>query len=167
MISPTGSSPFVDAAAYINNIPEIGGTTALYDMDSRNDKLYLQSPPNNGTLTEVGAFGVSIDALANMGFDIYTTPGDADPTIVGDFGFAVLQRPDAPIGGPFGAYLLYDVNLATGATTNGALVGPAASPYDFVGGFSVLPVPIPEPSSLVLAMLITATMIGVGRARHN
>lgn len=167
LMSPSGNSPFVDAAAYINNIPENGGTTSLYDMDSRNDKLFLQNPPNAGTLTEVGAFGVTIDANANIGFDIYTTPGDADLTIGGDTAFAVLTRPDAPIGGPLGAYLLYHVNLATGQITNGALVGPAASPFDFAGGFAVLPVEIPEPASVTLATLLVAIACGAFRRRAS
>ncbi|MCC7085906.1 MAG: DUF4394 domain-containing protein, partial [Pirellulales bacterium] len=165
--SPSGNSPFVDAAAYINNIPEAAGTTALYDMDSRNDKLYLQNPPNNGTLTEVGQFGVTIDANANIGFDIYTTPGDADPTIGGDFGFAVLTRPNAPLGGPLGAYLLYDLNLATGGISNGALVGPAAAPFDFVGGFSVLPVEIPEPAGVALFVCAAIAVLGGFRRRNS
>lgn len=165
LISPSGNSPFVDAAAYINNIPEGAGTTALYDMDSRNDKLYLQNPPNAGTLTEVGAFGVTVDANANIGFDVYTTPGDADLTIGGDTGFAVLTRPDAPIGGPLGAYLLYHVNLATGQITNGALVGPAASPFDFSGGFAVLPVAVPEPAAAALGCIAMA--LSVSRLRRQ
>jgi len=167
VISPTGASPFADAAAYINNIPAASGTTALYDMDSRNDKLYLQDPPNSGTLTVVGAFGATIDANANISFDIYTTPGDADPTIGGDFGFAVLTRPDAPISGPLGAYMLYDVNLATGQITNGALVGPAAAPFDFVGGFAVLPVAVPEPGTVLLALLGIAMAFGRPRRTKN
>lgn len=167
LISPSGASPFADAAAYINNIPESSGTTALYDMDSRNNKLYLQNPPNAGTLNEVGAFGVDINANSNIGLDIYTTPGDADPTIGGDFGFAVLTRPNAPINGPLGAYLLYDVNLATGQITNGALVGPAAAPFDFNGGFAVLPVEIPEPASVALTTLLVTIACGVFRHRAS
>lgn len=166
LISPSGNSPFVDAAAYINNLPATSGTTSLYDMDSRNDKLYLQNPPNNGTLTEVGAFGGTIDANSNIGFDVYTDPNDADPSVVGDFGFAVMTRPDAPLGGPLGAYLLYDVNLTTGATTNGALVGPAASPYDFTGGFAVLPGVVPEPASISVAG-VAVVLLGVGRRRWS
>lgn len=151
-----GNSPFVDGAAYINNNPTMGGTTALYDMDSRNDALLLQDPPNAGTVATIGNFGVTVDAQAGIGFDIYTTPGDMDSTIGGDFAFAVLTRPDAPINGPLGAYLLYDVNLATGQITNGALVGPAATPYNFVGGFAVNP--IPEPATL--GLLAIATLVG-------
>lgn len=148
-----GSSPFVDGAAYINNNPTMGGTTTLYDMDARNDALLIQNPPNVGTVSEVGKFGVTIDANGGIGFDIFTTPGDADPNVGGDFAYAVFTRNDAPQGGPLGAYLLYNVNLATGATTNGALVGPAATPFDFVGGFAVNPV-IPEPAAASLLLAV-------------
>mgnify|MGYP002621454259 CR=1 FL=1 len=141
IIQPGGASPFVDAVAYGNNFASMGGTTTLYDMDSRNNKLYDQTPANSGQLNEIGPFGVTIDAQRNIGFDIYSTPNF-------DFGLAVFTRPDAPTGGttPIGSYLLYDVNLATGATTNGRVVGPAATPFDFEGGFAVL---IPEPTTLV------------------
>jgi hypothetical protein len=147
-----GNSAFVDAAAYINNIPQAGGTTALYNLDSRNDALLLQSPPNAGTLTTVGALGVTVDADRNIHFDIYTAPGDADPGIGGDEAYAVLTRPGIPINGPAGAYLLYDVNLATGQITNGAFVGPANAPYDFTGGLAIAP--IPEAGSVVFMSVV-------------
>lgn len=149
-----GNSAFVDAVAYINNIPQKGGTTALYDLDSRNDALLLQNPPNNGTVTTVGPLGVSIDAQRNIGFDIYTAPGDADLTIGGDFGYAVFTRPDAPISNP-GIYLLYDVNLGTGQATGGAVVGSIDSPFDFEGGFAV----VPEPGSIIL---VSVAAVGLG-----
>lgn len=166
LISPSGNSPFVDAAAYINNLPETSGTTALYDMDSRNDKLYQQNPPNNGTLTEIGAFGATIDANSNIGFDIYTNPTDADPSTAGDFGFAVLTRPDAPLGGPLGAYMLYDVNLATGGLSNGSIVGTSLAPFDFTGGFAVLPGVVPEPTCAA-TLLVAALMLFGGRCRQE
>ncbi len=148
-----GSSPFVDAVAYINNIPQAGGTTELYDLDSRNDAMLFQNPPNSGTVATVGPFGVTVDALVGMGFDIYTTPGDADLTIGGDFGFAVLRRETVASG----AYQLYDVDLATGAISNGALVGPALTPYNFDGGFAV----VPEPSAACfLATALSALLVG-------
>jgi hypothetical protein len=148
-----GNSPFVDAAAYINNVPESAGTTALYDMDSRNDELLLQSPPNNGTVASVGAFGVGIDAERNIGFDVYTTPGNTDPTTAGDAGYAVFRR-TATAGG---AYLIYNVNLATGATTGGALVGPPATPFNFDGGFAINPVP--EPTAALMAALAGVALL--------
>ena len=70
------SAPFVDAVAYTNNTANAGtGTTTLYDMDARNDSLYIQNPPNNGTLNLVGPWGVSIDGNAPVHFDILTPPG--------------------------------------------------------------------------------------------
>ncbi|MGL4512177.1 MAG: DUF4394 domain-containing protein [Lacipirellulaceae bacterium] len=142
LIQPGSASPFVDGAAYSNNVAQNGGTTVLYDMDSRNNRLYTQIPPGAGQLNEVGPFGVTIDAERNIGFDIYTSGGV-------DEAFAVFTRPDAPLASP-GSYVLYNVNLATGATTGGALVGPVATPFDFVGGFAVSPVEVPEPAALLL-----------------
>jgi DNA-binding beta-propeller fold protein YncE len=145
------NSPFVSGAAYINNVPEAGGATTLYDIDTRNASLYTQVPPNAGTLNLVGPLGATItNVQTGVGFDVYTDPLSTDPTLAGDEAFAVLKRPDAPVGGPLGAYLLYDVNLATGQITNGALVGDPMSPRDFTGGFAVQPGPIPEPALLSL-----------------
>jgi hypothetical protein len=123
----------------------------LYDLDFQTDDLSSQNPPNNGTLNTVGPYGVTIDSVQNASFDIVTQPGDADPGIAGDEGYAVIRRPDAPIDDP-GKWLLYQVDLATGEMRGGALVGifevnPAA---DFTGGLAVI---IPEPSSLFVAML--------------
>jgi hypothetical protein len=143
------NSPFVDGIAYSNNIANSGGTTTLYDMDARNDSLYIQNPPNNGTLNLVGPFGVTIDGNAPIHLDILTPPGTNN-----NFGYAVYRRPNAPQGGPLNSYLLYDVNLANGATLFGRLVGPAATPFSFEGGFSVLA--IPEPAGFVLLILAIA-----------
>ena len=141
------SAAFVDGAAYLNNVPNMATfATTLYDMDSRSDSLYIQNPPNNGTLNLVGPFGVSIDANAGIGFDIYTVPGDTDTSSVGDTAYAVLKR-DATNNG---AYMLYQVNLATGGITGGKLVGPNGAPSDFTGGFAIAPLGIPEPATLVM-----------------
>jgi hypothetical protein len=149
------NSPFVDASAYINNVPnQATFATTLYDMDTRNNSVYTQSPQNNGTMTLVGAFGASIVANAGIGFDIYTVPGDVDPTIGGDSAYAVLTR-NATQGG---AYLLYQVNLSTGAITNGRLVGPVGTPSDFTGGFAIAPLGIPEPTTL--AMMALGVVVG-------
>lgn len=162
--SPLPAIASVDAVAYLNNIASMAGVTKLYDMDSSTDKLYEQTPPNAGTLDQIGAFGVTIDALSDISFDIFTDPLSSDPTIVGDFGFAVLRRPDAPINGILGSYLLYDVNLATGQLLNGAVVGPAANPYSFEGGFAVRPSIVPEPSSL--ALIVCAGIPSLFRRRR-
>ncbi|MBY0587288.1 DUF4394 domain-containing protein [bacterium] len=157
-----GNSPFVDGSAYINNIPQTpqaGGTTSLYNLDVRNNSLLLQNPPNAGTVSIVGPFGVTINNTErNTHFDIFTPLDNNDPTIGGDFAYAVLKRPDAPINGPFGSYLLYNVDLSSGQILNGALVGPAATPFDFVGGFAVSP--IPEPGSMVFIGMTAVTLVG-------
>lgn len=60
-------TPAVTGAAYTNNYPGTTATT-LFDIDSNTDMLYIQNPPNNGTLVAVGALG--IDVTAANGFDI-------------------------------------------------------------------------------------------------
>jgi hypothetical protein len=60
-------SPMISAAAYTNNFAESTATT-LFVIDHNTDKLYQQSPPNNGTLVETGSLGINITS-AN-GFDI-------------------------------------------------------------------------------------------------
>ncbi|WP_373331274.1 DUF4394 domain-containing protein [Salmonirosea aquatica] len=60
-------NPMVTAVAYTNSF---AGTTStqLYDIDPMTDKLYLQNPPNDGGLQEVGPLGLDITAAG--GFDI-------------------------------------------------------------------------------------------------
>ena len=138
-------APLVDAVAYINNnvaTGAAGGTTILHDLDYGIDAVYTQNPPNNGTLNSVGPFGVTIDGNPNMAFDIHTDPFSNDDTIGGDRGLAVYRR-DGP-------YLLYDVDLATGATTGGRLVGGG---IDFTGGFAIAPDPVPEPGALAMGFV--------------
>jgi hypothetical protein len=161
LVIPPEQAPFVDAVAYINNIAETPGpATTLYDMDTRNDSLYTQDPPNNGTLNLVGAFGAGIDATIRVHFDIFTDLESVDSTIGGDFGYAVLKRPDTPPApGPTGSYLLYNVNLATGQTVQGRLVGSSDTPANFDGGFAVLPFPIPEPSGASLAGVVVCAWV--------
>jgi len=149
VIQPGSASPFVDGAAYINSAASTaGGATTLYDMDSRNDALYTQNPPNDGTLNFVGSFGVSIDANAGIGFDIVST-NPLDDTTADELAFAVLTR-SATSGG---AYLLYDVNLTTGTIGNGRLIDGGR---DFTGGLALI---VPEPGTLSLAAIAACALI--------
>ena len=156
-----GDAPFVDASAYINSSKArepADGTTILFAMDSRSDQTSIQNPPNNGTLTPVGLFGVGINANAGIAFDICTTPGNVDATIGGDRALAALTR-NATQGG---AYLLYDVNLTTGGIGNGRLVGGG---LDFTGGLA-LTYAVPEPATLAMGLL-AATLSAAVRYRRQ
>lgn len=90
-------TPNITAAAYQNNFP---GTTAtaLFDIDSTTDRLYVQNPPNNGTLVSVGELGVNV--TASNGFDI---GGQSN------MGYAILT-----VGSASG---IYAVNTTSGAAT--------------------------------------------------
>lgn len=60
----------ISEVAYTNN--RAGATTTtLYDIDPATDRLYIQNPPNNGTLVDVGPLGLDITGAA--GFDIAPT----------------------------------------------------------------------------------------------
>ncbi len=86
-------TPSVSEVAYTNNRAGVT-TTTLYDIDVASDKLFIQNPPNNGTLVEVGALGV--DAQGAVGFDITDN----------DLALSALT-----VGGKSE---LYVINLATG-----------------------------------------------------
>ncbi len=65
----------VVAAGYINNrggLPGAGGTggTTLYVLDADLDVLYVQNPPNNGTLTSPRSLAIDINPTS--GLDILT-----------------------------------------------------------------------------------------------
>ncbi|CAN5249009.1 hypothetical protein BH10ACI1_BH10ACI1_03970 [soil metagenome] len=102
-------TPQITAAAYTNSFAG-ATTTTLYDIDSGNDTLYTQNPPNAGTLVPVGALGIDITGL--NGFDIAAGSGTA---------LAGVQLTGDTTS------KLYAINLTTGAAS---FVGPigAATP---------------------------------------
>ncbi|MFC5462843.1 DUF4394 domain-containing protein [Massilia niabensis] len=94
----------VTASAYTNSFAGTG-TTTLYALDTANDTLYVQNPPNNGTLSLPVALGVDAGAVNGLDIDART-----------NLGYAVLT-----VGG---ARTLYTINLAAtsaAATAIGAL----------------------------------------------
>jgi hypothetical protein len=98
-----GAATGAVAAAYTNSFARAASTT-LYDIDSVTDTLYIQMPPNAGTLVAVGALGIDIQFVA--GFDIRSN----------NEAYATLT-----VGGATG---LYSINLSTGAATSiGNIVG--------------------------------------------
>jgi hypothetical protein len=121
-LTPVGN---VTAAAYLNSYPG-ATTTLLYDIDSGSDSLLIQNPPNNGTLTTIGALKTTaggdpppVDIAAVNGFDIAPAGG---------FGFLLSRT-----GGGF--MRLFRVNLASGDVTGGRIVqvGPGSVGSDPAG----------------------------------
>jgi hypothetical protein len=107
-INRAGVAPVVAAAAYTNSIPN-ATATQLFDVDSASSVLALQNPPNDGTLSNVGALGV-------------TVAGDGGMDIGGGANGLVLAALRTSVGG---ASSLYRVDLTSGAAT---LVNGAGSP---------------------------------------
>ena len=100
-----GANPTVVALGYTNDFAGAAATT-LYAIDAGFDSLATQNPPNNGTLTTVGALG--FDAGTRSALDIVGSEDSA---------FAALT-PDA------GTTNFFTVDLATGQAT---LVGPVGN----------------------------------------
>jgi len=91
-----GTNPSVAGSAYTNSFAGATATT-LYDIDNARHALVIQNPPNNGTLTTVGALGTSNNAVA---FDI----GE------GNVAYAVLN-------GEQNRQNLYRIDLSNGHAT--------------------------------------------------
>lgn len=123
-------------AAYTNNFGG-AGSTALYEVSytNPNDTLYLQSPPNNGTLAAVGT-NLGVD-LPLGGFDISGVTGNAY------YG---------------GGNAFYQVNLATGTATT---VGNFNGGIGTVRGIAAqVGAAAPEPGSLALIGTGLLGMVG-------
>jgi hypothetical protein len=84
--------PHVVAVAYTNSFAGATSTT-LYDIDSANDVLMVQNPPNLGVLSVVGNLGV--DLIDLVGFDITTdsntTYAYATALVGGNINFYVID----------------------------------------------------------------------------
>ncbi len=92
-----GSAPVITSIAYTNSISG-AATTDLYDIDLTSKKLYKQTPPNDGTLTEVGSLNINFSGKG--GFDI-----NADnTTALATFTVGSTDK-------------LYTINLTNGTTT--------------------------------------------------
>ncbi|SES18752.1 DUF4394 domain-containing protein [Pedobacter rhizosphaerae] len=113
--SITLATAAISGAAYTNNFAG-AATTVLFDIDAQGDRLYKQDPPNLGTLVDVGALGINVDA-AN-GFDIGSTSGVA----YGLFTVGGVQK-------------IYTVNLSNGAATALATIGTPARAFTVGLGF--------------------------------
>lgn len=105
--------PEVSACAYTNNDNDPLTSTTLFDIDTANDVVVRQDPPNNGTLNTVGPLGV--DAVHVAGFDIAGSNGVAYASLVVKDGRKKNLRAT-----------LFTINLSTGAA---APVGKIGGPW--------------------------------------
>jgi hypothetical protein len=99
-INRAGAAPLVTAGAYTNSFAGTAATMLMV-LDTESDSLALQNPPNEGTLTLIGALG--LDLAGDGGMDI---AGGAN-------GLALASLRTAGAG----PSRLYRVDLATGAAT--------------------------------------------------
>jgi hypothetical protein len=106
VINPAGN---LVGSAYTNNFAGATSTT-LYGLDSGSGQLVIQSPPNAGVVTPVGALGVAFDGTT--GFDIAAGSGVA---------YAALFTGSLPSS-------LYTINLGTGAATAVGAIGSSNAP---------------------------------------
>lgn len=100
--TPPSTALGVTGAAYTNNDLNTATATTLFDIDTTNDRVSIQSPANAGNLAPTGNLGVN--AGPSAGFDIYYSPKAGT-----NRGFAALKTNDA--------YRFYKVNLLNGAAT--------------------------------------------------
>ncbi|MDZ8109740.1 MAG: DUF4394 domain-containing protein [Nostoc sp. DedQUE12a] len=143
-------NPNITAVAYTNvdNNPATG--TTLYNIDYISDALFIQNPPNNGTLTLVGSLG--IDIISAAGFDIFTDNGV-------NTAFAALT-PASTSGSN-----LYTINLTTGAATS---LGTISSGKRLIGLTAIASEPnigVPEPNVGFGALLGFGVFALLGRRR--
>ncbi|MEU2155853.1 DUF4394 domain-containing protein [Streptomyces sp. NPDC019396] len=100
--TPPSTALGVTAAAYTNNDLSAATATTLFDIDTLNDRVVVQSPANSGNLAPTGSLGV--DAGSGAGFDIYY-----DAKRGTNHGFAALATN--------GLFRLYGVDPLTGKAT--------------------------------------------------
>jgi hypothetical protein len=107
------SGPRISAAAYTNSSTTSG--TSLYDYDAAAGQLYLQNPPNDGTLVAVGAAS-GVTSTDGADFDIYNATGTTTNTA-----YLAISPGGSPTTPSFDN--LYTMDLTTGALTSVGRIG--------------------------------------------
>jgi uncharacterized protein DUF4394 len=114
-----GKRPRIAGAAYTNTVRD-APTTKLFELDSEQDVLVLQDPPNDGVLTTVGPLDADFGPLS--GFTIVTETGGADRAYAATAGrlYTIdLVRGHATPIGPIGDASVPLVSLAATPDTDG------------------------------------------------
>jgi Domain of unknown function (DUF4394) len=105
----------ISAAAYTNNDNDPAtATTSLMDIDTEDERLVTQNPPNDGDLTlplPLTVLGRPARSTVSAGFDIQTVGTD-------NLGYASLMQE-----GGRGLTRLFSVNLATGELAKLGVIG--------------------------------------------
>jgi hypothetical protein len=132
----SSSNPTIAHNAYTNNFAG-AQTTTLYGIDTANDTLVIQNPPNLGTLVTVGSIGADMTDVG--GFDISGLTGKA---------YAVILDAQSAKS------TFWSIDLATG---QGLLIGE-------IGGGAVITAMsvVPAPSGIAFLALAAA-----GRRRRR
>ena len=105
----------VGAAGYTNN-QSIPNTTQLFDYDATTGTLYLQNPPNNGTLVVQGSSGLTAAEPNGADFDIFNTPNTT-----ANQAFLAVNTDTTTGRTTFDR--LYAISLSNGAATNLGTIG--------------------------------------------
>ena len=101
--SGTARAAGIGGVAYTNNDTDTSTATTLFDLDSVNDQLVTQVPPNDGVLVPVGRLGFRGSSVS--AFDIWTSVKDGKA--VDNMGFAALD----------GGGSLFSIDLKLGSAT--------------------------------------------------
>ncbi|MET0556021.1 MAG: DUF4394 domain-containing protein [Vicinamibacteria bacterium] len=97
-----GTTLGVTAAAYTNNDLDPTTATTLFDINTATDRVVIQAPPGNGTLSPTGS--LRVDAGTEAGFDIYSQLRNGIASEVKAFASLFVGR----------RARLYTLNLLTG-----------------------------------------------------
>ena len=157
-----GAATSGSAAAYTNSVAG-AGTTTLYVIDAVTDTLYIQNPPNNGTLTSIpSGVPLGVDVTSVGGFDI-----DGRDNVA----LAAVN-----IAGGTGT-TLHTINLATGAASaslgtvgggerlRGLARGTPATTVFALRGSDLLTLSLADPATPLSSVTITGlgaeTLLGI------
>lgn len=109
-----GGATTASATAYTNNQPNNGNVTTQYTLDALTNSLFIQNPPNNGTLgggQTVTLDGSPLDFSSVSGFDIEPGVNTAasNTAVSAGSAYAVLRVA--------GVSKLYEINLVNAQAT--------------------------------------------------